>query len=864
MLDRDDERRERAESAFAEFLSLGREGEGDFEAFCLAHAELKDELRSLYEDWTRIRKLIGRTSPPSLSEQLSATHGFDVENGVTLDPPERPSSAVVERLNEHRPQGTRYEVHDEIARGGMGVILKLWDQDLRRNLAMKALMPRHGKDKGRERGLARFLEEAQITGQLGHPGIVPVHDLGIDAVGRVFFTMPLVQGRDFKDAIRLTREGREGWTRGRALRVLLKVCEAVAYAHSRKVIHRDIKPANVMVGRFGETYVMDWGLARVLGREDRRDIRIRPDSATTAIETDRSQAREASDASPLITMDGAVIGTPSYMPPEQARGEVDDLDGRADVYSIGAMLYHLLSHQMPYCPKGAFVSPRTVLSARLNGPPPPILDLAPEAPPALVGICEKAMSDDRDDRYATPLELAEDIERYLSDRPVSAHEAGLAHQLALAYRRNRTVVNTAAIAAAVLLAFATLFLAERRRAGQRRFDVMAAHALPAQADELFPTLPSTIPAMDAWLARADDLLRREGRWEGEAPSDDADAVRASMAALHDLRPTVEARLDFARRMEDPAYLDRERDWAEAVAAIEASELYGGLRLEPADVLAPLGPDPQTGLWEFWNVLSGERPSRDPETGSLALSEEDGLVFVLLPGRTFLMGSPEDEESRSTNESQREVSVEPFFAGKHEVTQSQWSRIFASNPSGYPAGLRIPGLFNPLNRETTVSALHPVETVDWHQASELARRLGVELLAEEQWEYACRAGSTTAWIWGDEQTSLEGRLNLADQSAGAFASGAPVPWDDGFTVHAPVGSYDPNPFGLHDMDGNVAEWCANWYEPDWSGPERRKIQRGGTFMSAPEHCRSAQRVYGRPTERNFSRGVRLGAPARRAD
>ena len=126
-----------------------------------------------------------------------------------------------------------------------------------------------------ERVLGRFLEEAQITGQLDHPGIVPVHELGLDPAGRVFFTMRLVKGRTLQEIIQLVHDGKEGWTFTRAVHVLLKICEAMAYSHAKRVIHRDLKPANIMVGRFGEVYVMDWGLARVLGKEDKRDIRLK-------------------------------------------------------------------------------------------------------------------------------------------------------------------------------------------------------------------------------------------------------------------------------------------------------------------------------------------------------------------------------------------------------------------------------------------------------------------------------------------------------------------------------------------------------------------------------------------------------------
>ena len=853
--------RTRAEEALVEFLARTRSGDGQgFEDFCAEHGDVEPELRGLYADFRRIEGLVGRSMATSVREELSRRYGEEIDPGITLDPVERPSSVFIERLGEHAPSGTRYQVNEEIARGGMGVILKVWDQDLRRTLAMKALLGGRGKvaDGSRlpfeERALARFLEEAQITGQLGHPGILPVHEIGLDSDGRVFFTMPLVHGRDFKDVISLARQGKEGWNLTKALRVTIKVCEAVAYSHSRGVIHRDLKPANVMVGRFGETYVMDWGLARVLGRPDSHDIRIRSDDESGKVETDLADARHSAHASPLITRDGAVIGTPAFMSPEQADGRIEELDGRTDVYSIGAMMYQLLAKQMPYCPRGAFVGPRTVLKARLEGPPTPILKLNPEAPRELVNICEKAMATEPDERYGTPLEIAEDIENYLTSRPVSAHEATLGYQLRLAYQRNKTIVNTVAVAAVALVGVLWLFWSERQGARQRSFDVMSARALPAEVDELFPAVPALIPEMEVWVERVDALQRRAWRWNREAVRDDDSrrpevaSVLAALDRLEDLRPAVEQRLSSARDLRSPDFLDRERKWAEAAEAVAASPVYGGLRIEPIESLVPLGPDPESGLWEFWNLLSGDEPTRDPETGSIRPESGDGIVLVLLPGGSFLMGDPAGEQA--------EMTVAPFLASKYEVTQAQWLRIMGDNPSGYPAGLLVPEHISPRFPDERITDLHPVEFVGWYDAEEFGRRTQLEFLTEAQWEYACRAGTMSRWYWGDDPRDLEGRVNLADQSASAFGVGAEA-WDDGYSMSAPIGSYPPNAFGLHDMIGNVREWCADWYEGDWVGGEVRKVMRGTSFAQSASWGASHARSVNYPTDVKFTRGVRLG-------
>ncbi|MBI5362271.1 MAG: protein kinase [Planctomycetes bacterium] len=359
----------------------------------------------------------------------------------------------LEQLAARTPETERYSDQGEIARGGMGSIRRVDDQVLRRTLAMKVLLERDADDdpdsaSSAEIVLARFLEEAQVTGQLDHPGVVPVHDMGVDEKGRVWFTMRLVQGRNFEEIIALVRRGEEGWTLTRAVQSLLRVCEAMAFAHSKGVVHRDLKPANVMVGRFGETYVMDWGLARVAGASEVVDASVRghgPDSAT--LERARRRGALGSGHSPQLTMAGSIVGTPAYMAPEQARGEVEAVDERSDVYAVGSMLYHLLSGHRPYLPPGTKLDALEMLRAVVAGPP-ARLD-ANAAPPELVAVCEKAMARGKDARYATMLALAEDLQAYLEGRVVRAHRTGARAEFAKWVGRNKLAAG--ALAAATVL-----------------------------------------------------------------------------------------------------------------------------------------------------------------------------------------------------------------------------------------------------------------------------------------------------------------------------------------------------------------------------------------------------------------------------
>ncbi len=371
------------------------------------------------------------------------------------------SAARLESLASTRTHA-RYQPEGELGRGGMGAVLKVFDTDLRRNLAMKVILPSNTAEGSAVDpvALARFLEEAQVSGQLEHPGVVPVHELGVDAEGHVYFTMRLVRGRELKQILGLVEAGDEAWSVTRALGVFLKVCEAMAYAHDKGVVHRDLKPANVMVGKYGEVYVMDWGLARVEGRADSRDLRL--DDASIAslseVRTDRKESREGDSDSPIMTMDGAVVGTPAYMPPEQARGEIERVDQRSDVYSVGAMLYQLLSGQVPFVPKDARVSARTILMRVLEGPPVPIRALRPQGvAPELEAICDKAMAREPSGRYADMGELADDLRAFLEGRVVQAHRTGALVEFRKWVARNKAVAaSLAAMTLALVLGLAAV------------------------------------------------------------------------------------------------------------------------------------------------------------------------------------------------------------------------------------------------------------------------------------------------------------------------------------------------------------------------------------------------------------------------
>ena len=230
----------------------------------------------------------------------------------------------------------RYRLGEEIARGGMGVVYRATDAVLGREVAVKVLQEKYAPDSGTAR---RFADEARITGQLQHPNVPAVHDLGALPDGRPFLAMKLIKGETLEELLKRLADPAEG--RGRFVAAFEQLCQAVAYAHAHDVIHRDLKPANVMVGAFGEVQVMDWGLAKVLGA--RPEGGTDPEATTTG--TAVRSLRESDD---LFTQAGSVLGTPAYMPPEQAAGAVGAIDTRSDVFGLGAVLAVVLTGRPPF------------------------------------------------------------------------------------------------------------------------------------------------------------------------------------------------------------------------------------------------------------------------------------------------------------------------------------------------------------------------------------------------------------------------------------------------------------------------------------------------------------------------------------
>jgi formylglycine-generating enzyme required for sulfatase activity len=847
----------------------------DVEAFCKKHAECGPELRKKIEDFIYV---------------VSNFPGKAVEEGGGSSHRDDESEA-----NSGKILGD-FRIIQEIGRGGMGTVYEAEQVSLKRKVALKVL-PSHLSFSSQ--AVLKFQREAEAGGRQRHPGIVSVFAVG-EHDGTHYIAQELVEGgftlADKLESLSSTEDLPKGYFRDVA-GLIYEVGEALEHAHDSGVIHRDIKPSNILLTQEGRPKVTDFGLARI---ED-------------ALALSRT---------------GDFAGTPYYMSPEQVMSRRMGIDRRTDIYSLGVTLYEMITLKRPFEDENTHEVLKKIM---LTDPVDPH-KANPRVPSDLSVICMKAMEKDPDRRYQSMAVFSEDLGRFLSGDVILAKPSGASTRLWKRVKRNPLVSGAVCVALLALLALVIMtplyvwrITEKSNEAEEARKDAEAEklNAIAAQIESeenykqivrlsdikiltqliekakgLWPAFPDMIPVMEAWIEEAEDLASRldshrvrletlqrqevspednETLWQIDIISELVAGVESLIDEEAGTLKNVRDRIAFASTIRQRSIDDHQEAWDQAIEAIadrEASPHYEGLVIEPQVGLVPIGPGPDSKLWEFAHLQTGEIPDRGVD-GKIKITEEMGLVFVLVPGGTFSMGAmkPDDEhpvgspnvDSKAFDDQVpvHSVTVEPFLLSKFEMTQAQWLRFTGNNPSSYGPGLTF--------GENKTTLLHPVEQVSWNRCNEVLFQLKLRFPSESEWEYAARAGTTTVWWTGDDKRSLEGALNMLDLYQKEHDG--PKIWtyeewlDDGYATTAPVGNYQPNPFGLCDVYGNVFEWCQDCYRTnyelaptDGSAYEIevtsvRRIYRGGAHCFRSAGCTSAYRGNGLATGKGHYIGLR---------
>ncbi|MCB9766046.1 MAG: SUMF1/EgtB/PvdO family nonheme iron enzyme [Alphaproteobacteria bacterium] len=822
------------------------------------------------------------------------------------------------------PRLGRYEVVERIGSGGMGEVWRVHDPDLHRDMALKVIHPTVGVN---HQDLDRFVEEAQITAQLRHPSVVPVHELGQLTDGRIFFTMEEVVGRTMSEVIADVHEAShggpwrpsaDGWTFRRLIDAFRRLCEGVAYAHSRGVLHRDLKPSNVMLGEFGEVRILDWGLAWLTG-------------AIGGLQTAPPQILVEAGARTEVGLprgtNRRVAGTPSYMAPEQARGELALLGPTADIYALGAILYKILSGRAPYRGKDgssvvqmvlagpplpphrpSILSRHTATTGEGVDGPSPNVPLDPYIPDALRQICQRAMARQPRSRYPDALQLARDVGDWLEG--LERREQGLE-----------------------MVARAESILPDIRR---MRLD---ARARRAQAERLLDHVREHEPVerkLPAW-----DLQDLADKLDTKARIKSVQAVQVLQAALSyapDLREAHDRLADIYRERHASAEARRDALGAAQWEVLLRNHDTGQHRsyLE-GDGLLSLVTDPPGATVELYRYVRRERrlqPERIRTLGptpvrKLPLRRGSYLLVITAPGRIPVrypvriereqhwdgappggdkplpihlpeVGQldPDDvyvpagwffcggDPGASGSLPGRKVWLDAFVVRRHPVThQGYLDFLNALVDEGRDEealslvprfegflfyGQRDDGHFSIREdaRALRVIPDMPAFMIDWNMAMAMAawraHTTGQPwtLPGDLEWEKAARGVDGRRLPWGDflDPTWCNMRDSRDKQPYPAPVSAFPV---------------DEGPYGVRGMAGNVMDWCRDPYRASgppihdgqvdrgWAlaevDPATPRVVRGGHWYGVGQIAYAAHRYRLDPGFTGYLMGFRLARP-----
>ena len=810
----------------------------------------------------------------SLLEQADEPRGF-LERPADLSVLERPSEPGP-KLHSAVPEVVAgFRIQRVLGWGSMGVVYLARQESPQREIALKVLRAEALSPQMRK----RFAREAEVLAGLRHPSIAQIHAVGFeadDAGGRPWFALEYVRGRPLLEYA----EDEALDVRAR-LELFVQICDGVQAAHDQGVVHRDLKPANLLVEDDGRPRILDFGVAHTTDSEN-------------------SQT--------LLTQTGQLVGTLAYMSPEQAAGNGGRVDCRADVYSLGVLMFELLTGELPQSTRGLDIP--AALRVIREEEPLALRTLRRELDVHLETIAATALAKERERRYSGAGALAADVRRWLADEPIRAQPASLYYQLSKLARRNRglvtgTATTIASLAAGLVLSLFALdraHVAEARvreelSASQHLADLRGLDLLRGQVDDLWPATAERADDLRRWLQAAEPIVARQvlnRAWLSavEVATDlrEVEIARELVRALDAFTDdaggplvTVRARLEFATTLHARSVDDHAQAWHEAIEAIadvRRHPLYAGLRITPQVGLVPLGPDPDSGLWEFAHFgPSGRITTRDARTGRLDFGGDSAIVLVLIPGGEVTLGVQSGAPGLARHDPQayphegppRSAVLAPYFLSKFEVTQGQYLRVMGENPSLWEIGDRPYDL--------VVGPRNPVEYLDWFAARRFAQRLDLELPTEAQWECAARAGNDSVFWTGDRPSSLLCAENIdGSETSDWRLYGEVAPEQvrfDPYSSHAPVGSLEPNPYGLLDMLGNVQEWCLDPYKVAYhdlplragdglvlaTSPDRDRTLRGGGWGMGLLMARSGARTDAREENRSPSVGVRLARELR---
>ena len=686
----------------------------------------------------------------------------------------------------------------------MGQIYFGEDPQLKRQVAVKVSSVSYGGED------PRFSKEAEVLAHLAHPNIVPIYNIGVDAKSRPFYSMKLVKGRTLQAVLNAIRDGDAAalkeYTRAALLTVFRKICDAMAFAHAKGILHRDLKPENIMVGEYGEVLVMDWGLAKVLGGED-------------ALGGTKAPANDTGDYG--MTMEGEVMGTPQYMSPEQAEGMVAELDVRSDIYSLGGILYAILTLRPPI--DGTTLE--EVLTKVKNGQISAMVtkrgrkgdvdEVVPGGmslmlPEALQAVTLKALATDRHTRYASVEAFAGDIEAYQNGFATSAEDAGAWKRVTLWVGRNKVLAGSAAVLVVVVSGFTARVVQKGR-----------------EASEALQSLCETAPT---FAVRAQDALR-EGQFEEalkaatfavklETQNGGYHALRGNVLqvlvrwpeALEEYRTAV--RLGGNEKAQENLVLTEEL--LSQVQKVGEAKAKGAL----LEALNAQGRQYESmefgkGLGDFWKERRRE-PSALPE---LVKRLEAKLLPV--PGTKASMS-------------------------KTEMTVGEWKLYLRAEG--------LPEWKQPLPEQFTQTDEHPVVKVSWNAAVTLcewlSRMTGKEWGLPKNAEWDAAVGSMN-YPWGDYFPPTWNDGNYAFLEDGK--------WDpakiglDGIKGTAPVASFKPNALGFYDLGGNVSEWMADGFDVR----NGTRVHRGNSWYNGGGNCGSTYLGIGSPEDGGYrDTGLRL--------